>query len=228
MKRIVSALALVLLAGCAMPDLSYLFQAVPPTATATVTSSPTVTLAPGETRAPTDTPTPTEIPSETPAPPTATSAFTRTPTKRPTITLEAADLSGFNFGSPIFTSILVSTDTIRWGACGGAGPFEIKFTARVARPKGLYYVLLFMRLQDKYTYIRSDWFGGAIMNADKNKVVYTYTITKENITNYQDFDEAWLQYQVVASDRYRNVLGSSLVYQDKINVIHCATPTPKP
>ena len=227
MKRIIFVLVLTLtLSSCAMPDFSYLFQAVPPTATAT--SSPTVTLAPGETRLPTDTPTPTEVPSETPAPPTATSAFTRTPTKRPTITLEPADLSGFNFGSPIFTSILVSTDTIRWGACGGAGPFEIKFTVRVVRPKGLYYVLLFMRLQDKYTYLSTDWFGGAIMNADKNKVVYTYTITKDNITTYQDFDEAWLQYQVVAADRYRNILGSSLVYQDKINIIHCATPTPRP
>ena len=228
MKRFFSVLLLLLLTGCAMPDLSYLLQAVPPTVTATVTSSPTNTLVPGETRLPTDKPTLTEMPSETPAPPTATSAFTRTPTKRPTITLEPADLSGLSFGSPIFTSIIVSTDTIRWGACGGAGPFEIKFTVRVARPKGLYYVLLFMRLQDKYTYIRTDWFGGAIMNADKNKTVYTYTVTKDNITNYEDFDEAWLQYQVVATDRYRNILGSSLVYQDKINVIHCATPTPRP
>jgi hypothetical protein len=117
---------------------------------------------------------------------------------------------------------------IRWGACGGTGPYEIKFTVRVGRAKGLYYVLLFMRLQDKYSWLGSDWFGGAIMNTDSNKTVYTYTITKDNITNYQDFDEAWLQYQIVAADRYRKVLGRSLVYQDKITILHCATPTPKP
>ncbi len=226
MKRILPLLVLFILVGCAMPDLSYLLQAVPPTATGT--SSPTATLAPGETRLPTETLTPSLTPTTTPQPATSTPIFTRTPTKRPTITLEPSDLSGFGFGNPIFTSIITSTDTIRWGACGGIGPYEIKFTVRVVRPKGLYYVLLFMRLQDKYTYIRSDWFGGAIMQADKTKAVYTYTITKDNITNYQDYDEAWLQYQIVATDKYRNILGSSLVYQDKINVIHCATPTPRP
>jgi hypothetical protein len=226
MKRIVSALIVLGLTACAMPDLSYLLPSVPPTATAT--STPTVTLAPGETRLPTDTLTPSETPTETPQPATATSAFTRTPTKRPTITFEPSELGQFGFGSPIFMTILASSDTIRWGACGGAGPFEIKFTVRVNRPKKLHYVLLFMRLQDKYTYLRTDWFGGAIMTADKNKVIYTYTITNDNITNYEDFDEAWLQYQIVAADSYRNILGSSLVYLDKINVIHCATPTPKP
>jgi hypothetical protein len=128
----------------------------------------------------------------------------------------------------IFTSILTSSDTLRWGACGGAGPFQIKFTVRVAPPKNLHYVLLFMRLQDKYTYIRTDWFGGAIMEHQKNSSVYTYTITKDNLTNYEDYDEAWLQYQVVAADVHRTILGSSLVYADKLNVIHCATPTPKP
>lgn len=228
MKQIFSALILLLLVGCSMPDLSSLLPAAPPAEAPAVTSGLAATLAPGETRLPTDTPTPSDTPTGTPNPPTATSAFTRTPTKRPTITLEPREAGQFGFGASIFTSILTSTDTIRWGACGGVGPFEIKFTVRVVRPKNLHYVLLFMRLQDKYTYLRTDWFGGAIMDADKTKAVYTYTITKDNITNYQDFDEAWLQYQIVAADRYRNILGSSLVYLDKINLIHCATPTPRP
>ncbi|MEW5940710.1 MAG: lipoprotein [Chloroflexota bacterium] len=229
MKRplILFSLAL-LLAGCSMPDLSYILPAVEPTSTLTVTPSPTRTLAPGETRLPTDTPTLTDTPTETPVPPTATSAFTPTYTKRPTITLPPPDMSAFTPGSMIITSILVSGDTIRWGACGGVGPFEVKFTVRVAKTKNLYYVLLFLRLQDKYSWLSSDWFGGAIMQADSAKTVYTYTITKENITNYQDYDEAWLQYQVVATTSWRAVLGRSLVYLDKISVVHCATPTPKP
>ena len=229
MKRlfILASLAL-LLAGCAMPDLSYLLSVVQPTPSATASPSPTATLAPGETRLPTETPTPSETPTETPAPPTETPAFTPTLTRRPTITLPAPDMSAFTPGAMAITSILVSGDLIRWGACGGIGPYEVKFTVRVAKVKGLYYVLLFMRLQDKYSWLGSDWFGGAIMNADSSKTVYTYTITKEQITNYQDYDEAWLQYQVVAADRYRKVLGRSLVYQDKITVLHCATPTPRP
>jgi hypothetical protein len=217
-----------LLAGCAMPDLSYLLPAVQSAPTATPSPSPTDTLAPGETRLPTDTLTPTEIPTDTSIPETATPAFTAVPTHRPTITLPPSDLSAFTPGSPIIASILISGDLIRWGACGGIGPYEIKFTVRIAKISNLHYVLLFMRLQDKYSYLGTDWFGGAIMTSDNSKIVYTYTITKDNLTNYEDFDEAWLQYQIVAADRYRTVLGRSLVYQDKISIVHCATPTPKP
>jgi hypothetical protein len=228
MKRILILTALVtLLAGCAMPDLSYLLPAVQATPTATTSPSPTATLAPGETRLPTDTLVPSETLTETPIPETSTPEFTAVPTHRPTITLPPSDLNGFTFGAGI-TSVLASGDLIRWGACGGTGPSEIKFTVRIGKIKGLSFVLLFMRLQDKYSYLGTNWFGGAIMAADKNKTVYTYTITKDNITNYEDFDEAWLQYQIVAADSSRVVLGRSLVYQDKISIVHCATPTPKP
>ncbi len=225
MKRsIVLIVVAILLSACSLPDLSYLLPAVPPTPTAT--SSPTATLAPGETPLPTETATSTETPTDTPVPDSPTPNFTAAPSKRPTITLPP---SGYNLStprSPIFASITTSGSLIRWGGCNG--PTEIVFTVRVARTQGLYYVLLFMRLQDKYSSLGTDWGGGAIMNANESKTVYTYTVTKDNISRYRDFDEAWLQYQIVATDRSRKVLGRSLVYPDQINLVHCATPTPRP
>ena len=211
-----------LLASCSvLQDLSNLLPGENPTAM----PLPSPTLATGETLEPTETFTPTKPPTRTPIPATATLEFTDTPQPRPTITLPPVDLSKFTPYSPIFSMVLASGDLIRWGACGGTGPFEITFTVKVSVPH-LHYVLLFMRLQDKYTNLGTDWGGGAIMNG--NNGTYTYTITTDNISRYQDFDDVWLQYQIVAADRYRKVLGRSLIYQDEISITRCPTPTPKP
>ncbi len=209
--------ALLFSACSSIPSLS----AFLPQPSATNTSSPTVTLVPGETRLPSETPTITNTP---------TPVFTRTPfasrtaTQRPTITFPAPNLSVLTPGSPIFSIVQISGGLIQWGRCGG--PDAINFTVRVNKVPRLYYVLLFMRMQDKYTSLGTEWGGGAIMSG--NKGVYTYTVSVDNISRYQDFDDAWLQYQIVASDSYLNHLGSSLVYYDDISITHCATPTPVP
>jgi hypothetical protein len=210
-------LTLLLTACSTLQDLSNLLPGADPTASPTLVA--------GEPLDPTTTSTPTETPTRTPVPSTATLEFTATPRLRPTITLPPVNLREFTPSSPIFSMVLASGDLIRWGACGGTGPFEITFTVKVRVPQ-LHYVLLFMRLQDKYTNLGTDWGGGAIMNG--NNGTYTYTVTTDNISRYEDFEDAWLQYQIVAADRYRKVLGRSLIYQDDISITHCPTPTPKP
>ena len=218
MKPLRLCLAFFLLAGCsALPDLSAFLPQ--PSATLTFTHTPTTTLVPGETRLPTDTPTITLTPT---AISTRTPFASRTATQRPTITFPAPVFGLSTLGSSIFSPVQISGGLIQWGRCGG--PEAINFTVRVAKTKGLYYVLLFLRLQDKYSSLGTEWGAGAIMHG--NKAVYTYTVTVDNITRYQDFDDAWLQYQIVASDSRLNHLGSSIVHYNEISITHCATPTP--
>ena len=206
--------------GCSsLPSLSSFLPQ--PTATQTVTASPTSTLAVGETRLPTDTPTITLTPTIAS---TRTPFASRTSTHRPTITFPAPVFGLSTLGSSIFSPIQISGGLIQWGRCGG--PESINITVRVAKTKGLYYVLLFLRLQDKYSSLGTEWGAGAIMSGDK--AVYTYTVTVDNISRYQDFDDAWLQYQIIASDSRLNHLGSTIVHYNQISITHCATPTPAP
>ena len=220
MKVIRASVVFFMLASCSsLPSLSSFLPQ--PTETQTITASPTSTLAVGETRLPTETPTITLTPTTVS---TRTPFASRTPTHRPTITFPAPNLALSTPGSSIFSFIQISGGLIQWGRCGG--PDAITFTVNVTKVPRLYYVLLFLRLQDKYTNLGTEWGAGAIMKG--NKAVYTYTVTVDNITRYQDFDDAWLQYQIVASDSRLKHLGSTIVHINDISITHCATPTPAP
>lgn len=226
-KKIVSLLLAIIITGCsALPevDLSFLNTA---TAAPTNTTAPTVTLFPSatptrdpfaiNTEGPTENP-PTLEPGVTPRPPTRTP--TTTATFRPTITLEPVDPSLFTPSANIFNFVQKSTNQLIWGY-GCDGFRSIQFIVTVTPVRRMKYVLLFIRLQDKYSGRGTEWGAGAIMS-DNDQGKYFYTIHLDQIEDHEQFVDAWLQYQFVASTIGLTRLGSSVVDRTSVSLTHCS------
>jgi len=226
MKKLVFVVIIIsLLAGCTAFPVSIPFLGTPiPISSPKLTATPfrlPATFTPDlfviNTERPTTTP-PTGTPnvSNTPFP-------TFTETNRPTITLEPLDINLFTPSAAIFVSVQRSTDQLVWGYnCDGAR--SIKFITSINKPKRLKYVLLFVRLQDKYSGRNTDWGAGAIMN-DNDRGVYFYTLFLDQIADHKSFEDAWLQYQFVGSTVGLTVLGRSVVSRSEVSLTHCSVFT---
>jgi hypothetical protein len=169
-------------------------------------------------------------PTNTPGPGTsiaaiqATPTVTQTPTFRPTITLEAIDASLFTPSPNLFLSVQRSTTQLVWGStCEGAR--TIKFTAGVMPARRLKFVTLWYRLQDKYSGRHTDWGGGAILS-DNDQGTYFYNLELSQIHHYRFYEDAWFQYQLVASTITRKVLGRSVVSRTDVSLTHCTVINP--
>jgi hypothetical protein len=214
------------LSGCGGSPISIPFLQTPaPSGTPRPTATPysldpthTADLFVLNTLAPTTTPfTETPIATDTPLP-------TFTPTFRVTITLEPIDPNLFTPSPNLFMSVTRSTDQIVWGStCEGA--HSIRFTAEVAPARRLRFVTLWYRLQDKYSSQQTDWGGGAIMK-DNDQGTYFYDLELSQIDRYRYFEDAWLQYQLVASTVTRKVLGRSVVSLSDVSLTHCKVLNP--
>jgi len=174
----------------------------------------------------------TAEPSTTPAegttqlPATNTPPPTYTATIRPTITLEPIDPSLFTPSPNLFLTVTKSTNLIVWGStCQGEQ--KIRFTAQVLPARRLRFVTLWYRLQDKYSGRHTDWGGGAILS-DNDQGTYFYNLQLDQIRHYRNFEDAWFQYQLVASTVTRKVLGRSVVSLDEISLTHCKVLNPNP
>jgi hypothetical protein len=233
MKKIIPILLILLLAGCAMPDLSAIPFLQSPTPLPTRPSNtpvPTVTLiSDGWTDTPDPFATSTLGATNTPPSGTPLATNTRTPTStitpRSTITLEPVDPNLFTPSISIFGVATKSTTQLVWGYnCDGAR--SIQFTVQLIAPvKRLKYVTLWYRLQDKYSGRHTEWGGGAIMS-DNDRGTYFYTIDLDQIADYMNYYDAWLQYQFVASNIYLNRLGSSIVDRTSVSLTHCSVFKP--
>lgn len=225
MKKTLSILLAIIITGCsALPvDLSFLTPA---------TAGPIDTVAPTVTRFPTSTATrdpfalntegPTEIPA-TLEPGVTPKLPTRTPpptaTFRPTITLEPLDTSLFTPSPNIFNFVQKSTSQLVWGY-GCDGNHSIQFIVTVTPVRRMRYVLLFIRLQDKFSGRGTEWGAGAIMS-DNDQGKYFYTIHLDQIQDHEQYTDAWLQYQFVASTVGLTRLGSSVVDRTSVSLTHC-------
>jgi len=227
MKRLVIIVLALLLAGCSsLPDLSFLqtptlAPTVPPQPTATPFGLP-ATYTPDLFVINTAEPTTTPL-TDTPAIP-FTPTKTYTPTHLPTITLEPVDPKLFTPSPNYFVSVQRSTNQLVWGStCDGAR--SIKFIVQVVPSPKLKWVLLFIKLQDKYSAYFTEWGAGAIMS-DNDQGIYFYTIELEQIARYRTFEDAWLQYQFVALDKYREAIGRSIVSRNEVSLTHCKVFNP--
>jgi hypothetical protein len=147
-----------------------------------------------------------------------------TPTFRPTITLEPVDPSLFTPSPNLFLSVQRSTNQIVWGStCEGAR--SIRFTANVTPARRLRYVTLWYRLQDKYSGRHTDWGGGAILS-DNDQGTYFYDLDLSQIHRYRFYEDAWFQYQLVASTATQRVLGRSIVSRTDVSLTHCKVLNP--
>ena len=229
MKKFSFVLIIVsLLSGCSGLPVSIPFLQTPastqpsgPQPTATPFSLPdtnTPDLFVLNTLPPTTTPgTGTPIVTDTPPP-------TFTPTFRPTITLEPIDPSLFTPSPNLFLTVQRSTNQIVWGStCEGAR--TIKFTSQVMPARRLKFVTLWYRLQDKYSGRHTDWGGGAILS-DNDQGTYFYNLELSQIQSYRYYEDAWFQYQLVASTVTRKVLGRSVVSRSDVSLTHCTALNP--
>jgi hypothetical protein len=226
MKKILSSLALIFaVMACSMNDAIALL--VTPTAPPPALNE---SLGPTVVSTPSQTPTVTQIPTYTYTPTMigAGGAF-ETPTNEavllPTLVLVPTETPGpqvalvSNPGS-LFVSIAVSSDTLLWGYCDA--PKYLDFEVRLANNIRVGYVLLFLRLVDKGGNQSTGWGTGAMMKKMKNGN-YTYHITPEHIAYYEEFKDAWLEYQVVVTTWGRKILESSPVYERTLSFQKCLT-----
>lgn len=229
MKRLLFILLLVsILAGCSGFPVSIPFLQTP---AAQVITSPQPTVTPFSLQ-PTNTADLFVINTAeaTTTPPTGTQLVTNTSvpiltaTFRPTITLEAVDPTLFTPSPNLFLSVQRDTSQIVWGStCAGAR--SIKFTSQVLPARRLRYVTLWYRLQDKYSGRHTDWGGGAILS-DNDQGTYFYILELNQIHRYRYFEDAWFQYQLVASTATQKVLGRSVVSRNEVSLTHCTVLSP--
>lgn len=232
MKRFVLILVMIcLLAGC-----SGLPASIPFLGTRTPTNPPQPTVTPFSldpshtpdlfilnTQAPTSTAS-TGMPAVPPATNTPLPTFTLLPTARATITLEPLNPKLFTPSPNLFMSVQRSTDVIVWGYnCEGVR--SIRFTAQVQPARRLRYVTLWYRLQDKYSSRHTEWGGGAIMS-DNDQGTYFYDLDLSQIQRYRFYQDAWLQYQLVASTATQRVLGRSVVSRSDVSLRNCSVVNP--
>ena len=227
MKKIVLAMLAFILTGCsALQNLSFLQSPTPvpeivssPQPSVTSISSNTPDLFAINTAGPTSTQQiGAPLATNTPIP-----SFT--PSRRPTITLEPVDITLFTPGPNPFLLISKSTNQLVWGYnCDGSR--SIKFVVQLVVPlKRLKYVLLYYRLQDKYSARQTDWGGGAIMS-DNDRGSYFYTIELDQIDDHESYEDAWLQFQFVAAAVPRKRLGASIVDRNSVSLTHCKVFNP--
>jgi hypothetical protein len=227
MKRPVFIVLILLLAGCSsLPDLSFLQTPTPvPVFTAQPTATPfglPATNTPDVFLINTELPTTTPL-TDTPAV-TFTPTQTYTPTHLPTITLEPLDPSLFTPSPNYFISVQRNTGQLVWGStCDGSR--SIRFVVQTTPTPKLKWVLLFIKLQDKYSPYATDWGAGAILS-DNDQGIYFYTIKLDQIARYRTFEDAWLQYQFVALDKHREAIGRSVVSRTDVSLTHCKVLNP--
>ena len=219
MKRIIFSLVLAFtLTACSMNDVISLIITPTPLPIPTETSTPTVVYTPSQT--PTITPIPT---------------FTSTPTlvgiddlgsdvdTLPTLVLiptatPAPQVSLMSEPNSLITSMTVSSNILFWGYCDA--PKYVDFDVRLGSNLRVTYVLLFMRLVDKEGRQSTAWGGGAIMKKVSGSY-YTYRVRPENIAFYDEFKDAWIQYQVVVTTYGLRTLSRSDVYRENLTLKWC-------
>jgi hypothetical protein len=173
-----------------------------PTFTATIvtpTFSLTPTLAGQRTPTLTLEPTLTVKPSETPVPPTLTSTVA---------------MQGF---VTVFTS---RADFFKAGICE---PTSVKFTAQAANAAGTAFVVLFVRFKSRQTGATSEW--TSITMQRLNPGTFVHDLVASEMKGVDSFPNAWVQYQLVATDSKTNEIGRTAIFDERLSVLNCV-PTP--
>jgi hypothetical protein len=193
--------------------------------TETRTPIPTITITPSPTiiRLPTQDP---DQPTVTPIPvPLFTGLISPTPALGP-IPMDASR------PGPGFSWIRLSESRIYWGVCK---PNSTVITTLVEDPKEVVSVVIFVRLKaaerDSYT----PWTTGDVM-FNRRDGSFTYLLRASVIEGRTHYRNAWVMFQMVATDKFGNEIGRTRVYEQSIALGPCmcldmtrpCPPTPKP
>jgi len=224
MKKFIPILLFgIFLGGCSAlsPVLELVVTPTPQQPSRTLTPASTVTLIPTQDLFATSTSTPiTFTPTDTPflpeQPPTGTP--TPLPTFGPPPNLPSADyLTPKNEG---FLAVLISNNVIHWNE-GPCMPRNVKISAFVEDLVNTDDVVLFLRLREKKNTLNvTEWGAGATMVRGDNGA-FNYDVRTWNIRRYYYFKDAWLEYQLVAVNENREVIGRTQIYDRNISLVRC-------
>jgi hypothetical protein len=116
-----------------------------------------------------------------------------------------------------FASISISQGKIFYGICQ---PNYTKMTIRVENPIEVDTVYLFFRLESGKKPGETTPWTGTVTDNDGGGV-FLYTLRANNIPERRNFIKAWINYQLVAADEDKNILGRSNIYTRNLLLEPC-------
>jgi hypothetical protein len=125
---------------------------------------------------------------------------------------------------PGFLSISVSDEQFYKGK--DCLPTSVKFTVQVADPANTAFVLLFVRFKSKQTGTTSEWTNSIAMESI-GVGTFSHDLVPSEMKAVDLFENAWVQYQLVATDAHSNKLGKTDIFSEKLSLLECV-PTPVP
>ena len=172
-------------------------------------------------------PTPSVAPTQVPPTFTATSTFMETSTVALTdttvptnITAQAASPSPTQPTpqGPVFDIVTTSGTHINWG--GSCAANSVTVTVQVANGFDVTSVLLFTRLLSQTEIIPTRW-NAAISLHNDGLGTFTYDLAARGIAHSQEFQAAWVQYQLVAVNSQNQIVGRTQIYLNNLTVSIC-------
>ena len=193
-----------------------------PTPLPPATAVPLPTETPPIASAPMPSTTPTEPPATFATTPmsmdTATVAPTDTTVSLITVQPTSTSLTQPTPQGPVFESVMTSGTQIYWG--GSCAANSVTFTAQVASGFDVASVQLFVRLQSQIRILPAPWNIPITMHND-GLGTFTYDLAARGITHFDEFQVAWVQYQLVAVNSQKQVVGRTQVYQNNLTITQC-------
>jgi hypothetical protein len=197
----------------------------PPTLTATNTSTPAPTFTP-TVPSPTFTGTPTMV-GQVVKTPTPLASPTLLILAQPTVMLlpSSTPLAMLTpVKTPGFVSISVSDDEFYKGK--DCAPVSTKFVAQVSDAMNTRFVVLFVRFKSKQTGVTSEWTSIAMDNTGVG--TFTHDLVPLEMIAVDLFENAWVQYQLVATDANSDQVGRTDIFDERLTLLECVPPTPFP
>jgi hypothetical protein len=142
---------------------------------------------------------------------TPTPTVNLTPSLTPTLTLPSK-------AKPFFTVKLSAPQIYYRGT--GCGDKQEVFQAQVADPKNVAGVWLFVRLKNKAGEGNTEW-GEALVMTPMGSGWYSYKLLSETIPGFVKYEDAWVQYQLVAYDKgFTRIATSDVLWDVELSACH--------
>ena len=119
---------------------------------------------------------------------------------------------------PVFESVMTSGNQIYWGRSCSAN--SVTFTAQVASGFDVASVYLFIRLQSQIRILPAPWNTPLTMH-NAGLGTFTYDLAARGITHFDEFQLAWVQYQLVAENSQNQEVGRTQVYHNNLTISQC-------
>jgi hypothetical protein len=105
-------------------------------------------------------------------------------------------------------------------------PVSTKITAQVADAVNTAFVVLFVRFKSKQTGTTSEWTSIG-MQPIGIPGFYAHELVPQEMKAINLFENAWVQYQIVATDANSSEVGRTDIFGERLTLLECE-PTPAP